>query len=100
MRKNKGFTLIELMIVIVIVAVLLAVALPAYQDSVIKSNRSAGRGILLDVASRQEQYFINNKMSCIDWACQPLDVTFETISNHRLHIKRVRMVLQTRGVNQ
>jgi type IV pilus assembly protein PilE len=59
--KNNGFTLMELMIVLVILAVLTMVALPAYENSVIKSNRVAGRGVLLDVASRQEQYFINNK---------------------------------------
>lgn len=58
---QRGFTLMELMIVIAIVAILVAVALPAYQDSVLRSNRVAGKGILLDVASRQEQYFINNK---------------------------------------
>ncbi|RLA53453.1 MAG: hypothetical protein DRQ65_06085 [Gammaproteobacteria bacterium] len=62
MKKVEGFTLIELMIVIVIVAVLLMVALPAYQNSIIKSNRSAGRGILQDVTARQEQYYINNKV--------------------------------------
>jgi type IV pilus assembly protein PilE len=49
------------MIVIVIAGILFFVALPAYQNSVLKSNRAAGRGVLLDVASRQEQYFINNK---------------------------------------
>lgn len=58
---QRGFTLMELMIVIAIVAILVSVALPAYQDSVLRSNRVAGKGILLDVASRQEQYFINNK---------------------------------------
>jgi type IV pilus assembly protein PilE len=62
MRKAEGFTLIELMIVLVIVAALLLIALPAYQNSVIKSNRAAGKGILLDIAARQEQYFINNKI--------------------------------------
>ena len=62
MKRQGGFTLIEVMIVVVIVAVLLTIALPAYQNSVIKGNRAAGRGILLDVASRQEQYFINNKV--------------------------------------
>ncbi|MEH6636828.1 MAG: type IV pilin protein [Halioglobus sp.] len=61
MNKVTGFTLIELMIVLVILSILLLVALPAYQSSVIKSNRSAGRGILQDVVARQEQYFINNK---------------------------------------
>jgi type IV pilus assembly protein PilE len=60
-RDQRGFTLIELMIVLVIAGILFYVALPAYQNSIIKSNRSVGRGMIMDVASRQEQYFINNK---------------------------------------
>jgi type IV pilus assembly protein PilE len=65
-KTSMGFTLIELMIVIVIVAVLLTVALPAYQSSVLKSNRAAGKGVLMNIMSRQEQYFINNKAYATD----------------------------------
>ena len=60
-QHYRGFTLIELMIVIVIVAILAAVAIPSYQNYVIKSNRSAGKGILMDVVNRQQQFFINTK---------------------------------------
>ena len=50
----RGFTLVELMIVIVIVAILLAVALPSYQNSVQKGRRADAKAALLDVANRQE----------------------------------------------
>jgi type IV pilus assembly protein PilE len=60
-RKQRGFTLIELMIVVVIVSILMAVGLPAYQNQVRKSKRSVGKGELLKVAARQEQFFVNNK---------------------------------------
>ena len=60
-NRSQGFSLIELMIVLVVAGILFFVALPAYQNSVLKSNRAAARGVLLDLASRQEQYFINNK---------------------------------------
>jgi len=60
-RMSAGFTLLELMIVIVVVAVLATIALPVYQDSKIRSQRATGKGMLYDVATRQEQYFINNK---------------------------------------
>ena len=61
MQSYRGFTLIELMIVVVIAAVLLVVALPAYQNQVIKTKRSVAKGELLKVLARQEQYFVNNK---------------------------------------
>lgn len=56
-----GFTILELMTVLVIAAILFFVALPGYQYAVLKSGRAAARGILLNVMTRQEEYFINNK---------------------------------------
>jgi len=61
MRSTNGFTLIELMIVVTIVAILLMIMLPGYQGYVRKAKRSIGRAELLAVIARQEQYFIMNK---------------------------------------
>lgn len=58
---QKGFTLIELMVVVAIVAILTMVALPFYEEYVIRSNRSVGAAELMKLASRQEQFFIDNK---------------------------------------
>lgn len=55
-----GFTMIELLIVVAIMAIIVAVALPNYREYVIKSNRAVAKGALLELASRQEQYFVNN----------------------------------------
>ena len=52
-----GFTLIELMIVVVVVAILSAVAFPSYVEAVRKSRRSEAKTALLDLAARQERYF-------------------------------------------
>lgn len=56
-----GITLIELMIVVAIVGILGAIAYPSYQQYVIRSARSDARAALLDAASRQEQFYLDNK---------------------------------------
>jgi type IV pilus assembly protein PilE len=60
-HNMAGFSLLEMMIVLLIAGILLLVALPGYRGSVLKSSRAAAWGALVDVMARQEQYFINNK---------------------------------------
>ena len=60
-RSQGGFTLIELMVVVAIVAILLAVALPAYQNQVIRGHRAAAKSEMLDIANRQQQFLLANR---------------------------------------
>lgn len=66
LSHNKGFSLIEVLIVVAIVAILATVALPSYQDSVRKGNRSDGQAALLEAASRMERFFYDNNTYTAD----------------------------------
>jgi type IV pilus assembly protein PilE len=61
MKKHKGFTLIELMVTIVIVAILASIAIPSYREYVIRGNRTAAQAVMMEIATRQQQFFVANR---------------------------------------
>ena len=56
-REDKGFTLIELMIVVAVVGILAAIAYPSYLDSVRKSRRADAQAALTELAQKQEALY-------------------------------------------
>lgn len=59
-KMNKGFTLIELMIVVAIIGVLAAIAYPSYQNSIRKAHRIEAQADLMDIAKKIQRYKIAN----------------------------------------
>ena len=60
-KVAAGFTLLELMIVVVVLAILAAVALPSYRDYILRSQLAEATTNLADVAAKLEQFFQDNR---------------------------------------
>lgn len=61
MQRQKGFTLIEVMVVVVIIAILASIAIPSYREYVIRGHRRAAQAAIMEIATQQQQYFVANR---------------------------------------
>ena len=59
-HNNQGFTLIELVMTVAIVGILMAIAIPSYNNSTMKARRSDGQTALMDTMVRQERFYTEN----------------------------------------
>ena len=57
MRKPRGFTLIEIMIVVAIIGILAAIAIPSYSEHIRKTRRADAKETLLKLAALEERWF-------------------------------------------
>ena len=66
LRSQRGITLLELLIVVVIVAIIASFGYPSYMRYVVNTKRTAATSTLLQVADRQQQFFMDNKRYTAD----------------------------------
>lgn len=65
-RRLRGVTLIELMIVVVVLGILAAIAYPNYREYVARAKRTEARAALLQIATNQERFYLQNNTYTAD----------------------------------
>ena len=60
LQRARGFTLIELMVVVAIIAILAAIAYPSYTNHVVKTRRAAATACVMEAAHFMERYYTTN----------------------------------------
>ena len=66
LRRQFGFTLVDLMVAIAIVGVLAGIAYPSYVKQIVKSNRAAAQAVLMDISQKQSEYLLDNRAYASD----------------------------------
>ena len=58
--RNQGFSLVELMVVLVVAGILSAIAIPSYTQYILRSHRTSAQAVLAETAQFMERYYTTN----------------------------------------
>lgn len=95
MKSQSGFTLIELMIVVIIAGILAAIAYPSYSQYVTKSKRSAAESFMLTVANKQEQYMLDARSYATTLSALGLTTPTDVAANYSIALSGVTSTTYT-----
>jgi type IV pilus assembly protein PilE len=76
MKKNRGFTLIEILVVLVVIGILAAIAIPSYQNQLRKSSRAAAQAFMAEIANKEIFYLQSQRTY---WDCAKPCASFTPI---------------------
>jgi type IV pilus assembly protein PilE len=101
MRSATGFTIIEVMITVAIIAILAAVAIPSYTDYVTRSKIQEATSSLLSMRTKLEQYFQDNRTfsgACVAGTVAPLPAGLKYFTINCPTLNNTQYVVQADGV--
>ena len=98
--RDRGFTRIELMIALAVVAILAAIAYPSYTEHVIKTKRTEGRALLNRIAAEQERFFTaRNQYAASVTAARPAGLGLTATSEKGCYLAAVAVTNGGMGYN-
>ena len=79
--RQRGFTLVELMITVVVISILASISYSAYTEQTAKARRAAARALVMDVLQHEERFFTENNTYTTDLTAMGYPATLKTDRN-------------------
>ena len=92
MRNSKGFTLIELFIVVIIIGVLAALAIPRFMNTTARSKQSEAQGILKQIYTLERTYYQEHDIYTDDIAALGIEIIGQTWYTYTIQIQGTNFI--------